>query len=311
MKHRAPRDLQIPFDRVTYRNGQLLASRDLQDDVRANQRLRSLHTRYLHDTWGIALGFTVRAFPGDASVHVGPGYAIDNSARDILLAEDLDLPVPNTQVSVDLILVMNYQEDRQFRALPDLSAVCAGGGLDPRNERPVFGWRTLETLQIGPDVPLAKVTVQKGALIEPPDLSVRRNASRLIRPHIGFGDMEAVPNRINLFAEIQVDTSDAGFAKVPQYFARVSGVSEKIPGELFAFANTFAYIDRTTPSSFFYNVFFPFFATGVVVENVKMRLNWLGVEAVTGCEPVLNFRLFTLAGVLLNVSNFSKLEVLK
>ena len=93
MNQRPPRDLQIPFDRVTYRDGQLLASRDLQDDVRADQRLRSLHTRYLHDTWGIALGFTVTASVGSSSVHVGPGYAIDASAQELLLAEDIDGPV--------------------------------------------------------------------------------------------------------------------------------------------------------------------------------------------------------------------------
>jgi len=59
MKPRPPAELQTPFDRVTYREGQLLASRDLHDDFDTAERLRRMHTRFLHYTWGIALGFSV------------------------------------------------------------------------------------------------------------------------------------------------------------------------------------------------------------------------------------------------------------
>ena len=52
-------DLEIPFERVTYRRGQRLEARDLHDDHRRDARLRELHVRHLHDTWGIALGFEV------------------------------------------------------------------------------------------------------------------------------------------------------------------------------------------------------------------------------------------------------------
>ena len=53
-------DLDIPFDRITYRDGQLLTALDLSDEQRRHDRLRRLHVRYLHDTWGIALGLEVR-----------------------------------------------------------------------------------------------------------------------------------------------------------------------------------------------------------------------------------------------------------
>jgi hypothetical protein len=38
-----PTDLDIPFDRVTYRNGQLLAVQDLRDDHRNAFRRNALH----------------------------------------------------------------------------------------------------------------------------------------------------------------------------------------------------------------------------------------------------------------------------
>lgn len=295
MKPRPPADLQIPFDRITYRDGQLLVSRDLQSDVVANQRLRSLHTKYLHETWGIALGFTISGFAGGTSIQVGPGYAIDGSARDILLAETLALPVPNTQARADLVLVMSYQEDRSFRALPDTSIVCGSGGLDPRAERPVFAWRTLETLSFGPDVPLARVSAQAGALVAAPDLTVRKNATRLLRPHIGFGTVPADPTfSHSVFAEIRVDTTDAGFSKTPQYFARLTAPNTTAAGTIIALSGSLAFIDRAAPDSFFYNL--PVIGARMLRD---VTVTWLGVEPVTGCEPIPNlFLLFNLAGFL-------------
>jgi hypothetical protein len=294
MKHRSPQDLQIPFDRVTYRDGQLLASRDLQDDVTGDQRLRSLHTRYLHETWGIALGFTVMAAAGSASVRVGPGYALDAAGQELLLAESLDIDVPDTTSRVELVLVMNYQPNSAFQARPDLPLVCISGGLDPRLERPLFAWRTLETLKLGLDVPLAKLVAQQGALLAPPDLEVRRNASRMIRPHIGFGTVEFSPPLDTSIGEIQVDTSDAGFAGTPSYMATLSAVDPAAPALFLAYVNTFSYLDRTTPASFFFNMPFSF----LLRPLQTVRLNWLGIESVAGCEPVPRFFSVFLSGFL-------------
>lgn len=294
MNPRTPPDLQIPFDRITYREGQLLGSRDLQDDVRTDQRLRALHTRYLHDTWGVALGFTISAFAGSTTVHVGPGYAVDSSGRDIVLAENLELNLPGTEAPADLILVVGYRADRQYRALPDVGAVCGRGGLDPRNERPVFAWRTLETLDFTSDVPLASVRAQQGALLAAADLSVRRNAARMVRPHIGFGSVHVRPQSgESLFGEVQIDTSDAGFSRTPQYFARLNPAQSSTSELFIAYVDSLSFIDRPTAGSFFYNL-----PLASVFES-GLTLTWLGVEPVAGCEPVPNLQLFfTLAGFL-------------
>ena len=114
-------DLAIPLDRVAWRDGQLLASRDLGDDVRRDARLRGLHTRYLHDTWGIALGFEIKTGAGQTSVIVGPGYAVDAYGRDILSPESVEVPAPDLEGPANLVLVASYLGDAAFRPAPDLA----------------------------------------------------------------------------------------------------------------------------------------------------------------------------------------------
>jgi hypothetical protein len=299
MKNRPPRELQIAFDRVTYREGQLLTSRDLTDDFGAAQRLRRMHTRFLHDTWGIGLGFIVDAQAGYDAVHVGPGYAIDSSAREILLSEDLSIPVPVTDTATDLLLVVGYQPDTAYRNLPDIARLCAGTTLDPRDERPLFNWRTPDTYQPGLDVPLAHLRVQNGGLVSAPDLSVRRYAARLVRPHMATGTAETTGR--NLIDGVTVDTSDAGFATTPQYFARLDALGDSGLLELIAqFVANSAFIQSAGPKGFIY--FAPDLTRlGGIGLQLKFVITWLGVEPDTGCEPTPNFfRIFTFAGALVS-----------
>ena len=70
-----PHDIAIPLERITWRDGQTLLSRDLHDDQHYADRLRHLHIRYLHRTWGVVEGFEVFALARRGVI--GPGYAID------------------------------------------------------------------------------------------------------------------------------------------------------------------------------------------------------------------------------------------
>jgi hypothetical protein len=298
MKARPPAELQIPFDRVTYREGQLLASRDLHDDFETAQRLRRMHTRFLHDTWGIALGFSLYGQVSDDFVHVGPGYALDSSDREILLAEDLVLPVPQTTTATDLMLVISYQPDSVYRNLPDVAVLCAGTVLDPREERPVFAWRTPDTLNLGLDVPLAHLRVNKGVLVLPPDLSVRRYARKLVRPHIATGTVTAIGREI--FDGLAVNTSDAGFAGNPEYFARLDFALGGLVDVAAQFAANSAYIESSSAKQFVYVA--PElikFAPGLL--PVPLTITWVGVEPATGCEPVSNpYVAYTYSGLSLS-----------
>jgi hypothetical protein len=295
MKPRPPAELQLPFDRVTYREGQLLASRDLHDDFDTAQRLRRMHTLFLHDTWGIALGFSVYGQISDEAVHVGPGYALDSSDREILLSEDLLLPIPLTSAATDLLLVISYLPDSEYKNLPDFAVLCAGTILDPHAERPVFAWRTPDTLNLGVDVPLAHLRIEKGVLILLPDLTVRRYARRQVRPHIATGVVAAIGRQIA--DGLTVNTSDAGFANVPEYFARLDFIGNAALDVIAQVGANSAFIESPTAKQFVYAApelirFLPGFL------DLPFVIIWVGVEPATGCEPVSNpFLYYTYAGV--------------
>jgi hypothetical protein len=297
-------DLDIPFDRITYRSGQLLTARDLRDDAQRDARLRWLHTTYLHETWGIALGLEVhKASAEGRALVVGPGYAVDDVGRDILLADGVSLTVPDVTGPQALVLVAGYLEDAAFRAQPDLAALCLGGGLDPRHERPSFSWLRPEDVRFGPQVPLVQIIVANGAVQGSLDLRVRRNARPLVRPHMGTGATE--PGRTGwrpwtMGIEVEVDTSEAGFTKNPYYFPVLQADAWPAGHEAMLFLDAHSFIMHATPTSFLYR----FITAASLLPGASMDAKsnqdraahaeahewsvlWLGLEPVTGCEPAL------------------------
>jgi len=226
---------------------------------------------------------------------VGPGYALDSAGQEILLSDDLVLPVPSTDTATDLLLVASYTPDSEYKSLPDIAALCAGTVIDPRAERPIFAWRTPDTLNLGPDVPLAHLRVEKGVLIRVPDLTVRRYARRQVRPHIATG--AAVASAREIADGLIISTSDAGFASNPEYFARLDFIGNAALDALAQFAANSAFIRSSSAKQFVYAApelinFLPAFLA------VPFVVLWVGVEPATGCEPVSNpFRYYTYSGV--------------
>jgi hypothetical protein len=319
-------DLDIPFDRITYRNGQLLTALDLSDEQRRHDRLRQLHVRYLHDTWGIALGFEVHQAADNRAVVVGPGCAVDGTGRDILLAESIHITVPAVLNLTPVVLTMRYQEDATFRDRPDLAALCLCGSLDPRHERPLFAWRLQDEVRFGPEVPLVQVVVEAGVIQGRLDGRVRRYTQPLVRPYIGWGETEPGRTRWRqwdnaLGLEAVVDTSEVGFTHVPYYFATLQGDfgnrSGCEPGgeSLWqpdvwptgtpptfsldgwncitdAGQEHFTYRISIAPPLLFQRVM-----CASEAESRQWTVAWVGLEPVSGCEPVLDVaRLFTLSG---------------
>jgi hypothetical protein len=327
-------DIEIPFDRVTWRSGQRLDARDLRDDHRRDGRLRQLHVRHLHDTWGIALGFEVTASStldgfgraGSAEIVVGPGYAVDGQGRDLLLAESIQPSLP--AVDGRFVLTVAYREDSEF---PDSSGLPAPGidnGLDLRQERVRFAWRTPEEVRFGPEVPLSQITIANGAMTGGLDFTVRRYTQPLLRPHIdmrvteegrsGWKDWLGGPPEVRqeLGLELEVDTSEAGFTGTPFYFAVVQGDFANRPegpplfepnlwpqGEATFSVDSMGFISTATAKKFIYRILnvgrYPFLrkVTPAEAESRRWRVAWLGLEPVGGCEPTLDVsRIFTLSG---------------
>jgi hypothetical protein len=311
-------DLEVPFDRVTYREGQLLAALDLQDDKRRNDRLRWMHVRYLHDTWGIALGFEVRKKADGAAVIVGPGYAVDSRGRDILLSSAMEIPVPSLAGPATIVLMVSFQDDAKFRQLPD-ALMCPLTGLNPRADRPLLFWKAAEEVRLGLEVPLVALQIENDRIHGDLISRVRRKARRLVRPHLGLGTTEpgktgwrnvmTPPQQLSVL-EVTVDTTEAGFSRVPYYFASLAGdfsgiiVAPEGPGvepwpvgSFPAFFNVpFGFITDETASGFTFRILpargFPVGVPTVSeqAEAHEWTISWLGIEPVLGCAPILDLR---------------------
>jgi len=328
-------DLEIPFDRVTYRDGQLLDARDLRDDHRRESRLRRLHVRYLHGTSGIAFGFDVAQLDdkrvnvdtGGTALVVGPGYAVDESGRDLLLPESVQPPLPTSDGR--FVLAAVYREDKDFQASAATATGCLTDAFDPREDRVGLAWRRSEDVRFGPEVPVVQITIANGTIASGLDLRVRRYAQPFTRPHTdmrvtdegrsGWRDWVAgstgSPQELGL--ELDVNTSDAGFLDIPFYFAVLlgdfsNGQDQPLfepdlwpQGEVTLTADSLGFITAATPSGFTYRVLNvgqnPFLrkVSAAEAERRHWRVAWFGLEPVKGCEPTRNLsRVFMLSGFL-------------
>ncbi|SRR6266404_581536 len=316
----------FPADRITYRDGQRLWARDLRDDKRRGDRLRWLHVRYLHHTWGVGLGYEIRLASSNAAIILGPGYAVDRSGRDLVLAKGLLIPVPESAAVELYVLTLRYRNNSGGAP----SCGCGGdcGCSSPQRlieERPVISWKLSQDLQLGDDVPLVAANVANGVIQNGLDFRVRRHARRLVRPHIGWGCTD--PGRTGWsspsgthgvrLVEVVVDTSDAGFTETPYYFAQLKGDFSGIavtpsgtdpwptPLKPELFFSSIAFISQTTPSSFTYQILrgngFPLGEPFLPNELEKREwiVEWVGLDPVTGCAPnLLLTSIFSLGGVL-------------
>jgi hypothetical protein len=296
----------LAADRITYREGQRLMARDLQDDRDGRARLRRLHVRHLHETWGIATGFDVRA-AGTSHVAVGPGYALDRFARDLVLSTSIVLPVPDVAGPQAYVLVATFIPDCAFPATAAGAAVCLNTDVHPRGERPAFAWRTSAELEPGAMVPLCHVVVENKAIKGAVQTRVRRYSRRLVRPYVASGRTDPDPDAwlasgfgAGYYRTFRrVDTSDAGFTGTPQYFAQLVPAKPStrytvVQVEV-ATAGADSHITEAAADGFVFEVFVrePFIAE----LKEKWAIAWVGAQPMAGCPPVLNLkRLFTLAG---------------
>jgi len=308
--------LDIPFDRITYRDGQLLTARDLRDDTRRDARLRRLHVQHVHETWGIALGLEVHAASDGKTLAIGPGYAVDGMGHDILLPEGISLGVPDVVGPQAFVLVLGYLEDTVFQDRHDLATLCVGEGLDPRHERPSFSWLRPEDVRFGPQVPLIQVIVANGVVHGGLDLRVRRNARALVRPHFGSGTTESGRTGWQEWAagiEVLVDTAEAGFTRTPYYFPVLHADFGPSGKALSSFPDSLGFVAQATPTRFTYRfIKAEALLPGLSVSSASAEehgwtISWLGVEPVTGCAPAL-LRIFSLSGFKLAGLLFSKDE---
>jgi hypothetical protein len=93
------------LERVRYWQGQLLASGDLQTQLRVDEELRRLHNRAVHQAYGIAIGLTPTL--DEDKLTLGCGMAYDCAGRGLIVEADREIPLP-AEVTGPMTLVLAY-----------------------------------------------------------------------------------------------------------------------------------------------------------------------------------------------------------
>src|SRR3954453_3289773 len=111
-------DLTRSIERQRFFDGQRLFADDLQQIEGFNREMRWLHNQSLHQP-GIGNGFAVSGRKGDRQVGVGPGYAIDDLGREIVLTSPRTIPVPPVAGDVAgkpkrYVLTVQYPSDEDL-----------------------------------------------------------------------------------------------------------------------------------------------------------------------------------------------------
>ncbi len=322
--------------RLSHHTGQLLTARDLQDDVNRDARMRGLHVRALHGVWGIALGYEVLRTGDPGSLFVTQGMAYDCAGREIIMPDTMQItmerpPAGSTAGWFDLLIRYDFEltESQRRNGCND---TCDTGIA----ERPAWRWSYAgdaptpsikatgfaDDVRLGEEIPVARVRVTDKGTWTDLDLTVRRVARSLARPHIASGQVKGGTIPIEgspLHWRARIDTSSAGFNSFsPFYFATLAenpllGSTSGFAGLTFGLSETqkahliapLLRIDAIAKTGFVLEVrtsaisksefqALPFDLHRNAGFMLPVSVNWIGVEPNGGCPPPKTlFRLFT------------------
>jgi hypothetical protein len=293
------------IERLDFFNGQRLFAEDLQTLDGFNRQMRWLHNLSLH-TFGIGSGFVVSGNRGDREVTIAPGYAIDNQGREIILLTPRVETVP--PVADDGFgnpqfydLTVHYPGIEDLEELENRTGLCSTNGVVRRREEPVFCWIELDAepkpkiplhrkqIAEGEKIVLARISV-KNCQLESLSIATRRNVRPDRLPYVACGhtpkggtqwepwvvslaDSEGGTFDVPLGVLVRnVNTSEAKFASVPCYTARIVGervfsnVPLAQPDDFIV--EGFTMIDPgATSTQFSFRVFLPSFSLGPIAVN--------------------------------------------
>lgn len=197
------------LERVRYWQGQLLASGDLRTQLKTDEELARLHNRAVHDAYGIAIGLTPNV--KDGVFTLGCGMAYDCAGRALIVEKDRDIPLPS-KVTAPMLLVLAYDPNSPY-------------GI-------ALNWKPARDLNANTGVALASTLANKPEI----DPDFRPVVARpMARPRLATGNTISgetawKPWKIGgteYGVQVVVDTSSAGFTRLPHYFAEaVAGQPE-------------------------------------------------------------------------------------
>jgi len=226
------------LERVQYWQGQMLQSRDFRDLEAIEAQRRWWHNRAIHNAYGIAEGLTAEFVPSTASptaVQVSPGVAYDIFGRELILERPQIIPLPSN-LPQGLIggvrLLLRYKSPACHLPPDEFSGVC---WTQPGPIRPgtiEFAWKLASNTKPADGVAVFSVYYT----VAPPPIRIDPYfvpifTRPLARPLLASGT--TVPGNtawqpwtfsdVTLGVQTTIDTSAAGFTRVPCYFAWLDG----------------------------------------------------------------------------------------
>jgi len=236
---------QRELQRLRYRQGQMLRSRDLNDQTAIEDHLRWWHNRAVHNAYGVVDGFETDLMNGKAVIK--PGVAYDCFGRELILTRDREvkfsrvedvLPGGITQGTVTALV--RYRPPASAIERSNLMGACLSSSHTP--SEPALEYKT-GRFSFRDGVPVAELGIRK---VEGDDgqtrirvdsvKDIRPLARALARPHIASGatpvsntdwqlwieparNSQGVLKEIFVGFQVNIDTTEAGFTQIPCYFA--------------------------------------------------------------------------------------------
>lgn len=253
------------LERFQYWQGQMLRAEDFRRQLEVEAQERWWHNRAIHHAYGVASGLACTLTPAADStgVLVTPGLAYDTFGRELILERPLTIPLPadvRDANSGSFTLVARYRASSPELRPDQAAEICwnAPGSVVPGTIE--FLWATGSGVDPSAGVALIVIDATSGGLIADPSfqqIPVFPVAGPLLgsgatspgstpwRPwSFGFvpnSEGMEVPNMLGV--QTWVDTSAAGFTRIPCYFATLQGplwnpaTSQLVPAGLVSLAD--------------------------------------------------------------------------
>lgn len=225
---------QRELERFSFRQGQMLRSRDFRDQQAMDDQLRAWHNRALHRAYGIAKGILdelkVEQAIGD-SVSVKSGMAYDGFGRELLLREEQSVRFEENKEQ--MFLVLRWAASGGCVEMEPTAHGCFNKHTSSKGGNAELVWVPVKDFSFRDGVPLARTTGGDHSS-ELDRTFVPRHARPLARPRIATGatipgatiwevwDPSAIQT-IASGVQVRIDTSSAGFTRPPLYFASLHG----------------------------------------------------------------------------------------
>jgi hypothetical protein len=224
----------------------MLRAHDFRNLQEVEAQRRWWHNRALHNAFGIAEGLDCALTSSPSySVLVNPGIAYDSFGRELILERTQSVAPPlniSPQFNGDVSLLMRYKPLPRPIDSGSRSEICWCGTGSVVAGTAEFVWMQGDRFDPCAGVPVCALSIKGGEMLRRLNPNLKKPSTKPVaRPLLGSGatiagntawepwsagfSLDENDNPIPNYLGVQtwVDTSAAGFTRVPCYFASLQG----------------------------------------------------------------------------------------